>query len=241
MRKLTSQSKGLKLSHTLKNEQCYTLKERPTKETKMAQPAKEFYSPAEYLSREEVAAYKSEYYDGEIFAMAGSSENHDFIAGNLYADLNVAFRGTACKAYTDNMKVQVEHNNKIFFTYPDAMVVCNERKFAVGRTDIITNPTVIIEVLSASTAKYDRTDKFKLYKSIVSLQQYVLIEQKRAYIEVFQRQPDKDWTLHTYDDISDTLRLVSVGFETPVANIYDGVEFPKRRKQTSTRHPRIIG
>jgi len=203
----------------------------------MAQPIDRihYYTAEEYLVLEAAAADKSEYYDSEIIAMADNSENHDFITGNLNADLNVALRGTDCKAYTSEMKVQVK--SKKFFTYPDGMVICGKRKLAEGRTNIITNPTLIVEVSSPSTYKYDRTDKFRLYSALESLRQYVLVDQKRVFIEIFQRDSlDDEWRYHPYNDLKDILKLEAVGFQTPIANIYNNVIFLEGRR-SGISHP----
>lgn len=115
----------------------------------MFQPEQKYYTPEEYLALEEDAEYKSEYYQGEIFAMSGGSPNHNRIAGNLYIALREALEGKSCEAFFSDMRLQVKKNG--LYTYPDVMVVCGGLEFVKGRTDTITNPVVIIEVLSEST------------------------------------------------------------------------------------------
>ena len=195
----------------------------------MAQPAKEFYSPAEYLSREEAAAYKSEYYDGEIIMMAGSSDQHNTIAGNVYLALRLAFKGKPCKAYISDMKVRIEQGN--LFTYPDVVALCGEQIFMPKRNDVITNPGVIFEVLSASTSKYDRTSKFELYQAVESLKYYVIIDQKRYAVGCYHRTAKNKWELQTYENPTDTIQLPAINFEITVADIYAEVDLSKQRSK----------
>ncbi len=137
----------------------------------MSQTARKYYSVEEYLVLEDKAAYKSEYYQGEIFAMAGGTYNHDVISLNLASALNIAFTNRGCVAFTSDMKVKVSANN--FYTYPDVSAVCGDPVFDGERTDIITNPIFIADVLSDSTSRYDRGGKFELYRGLNSLEDYV--------------------------------------------------------------------
>jgi Uma2 family endonuclease len=125
---------------------------------------KRYYSPEEYLALEEAADYKSEYIDGEIVPMAGGSTNHNRIAGNFYAALNFAFRTEDYEVFMSDVRLWI-HERRIY-TYPDVMVVAGEPEYYNNRTDTITNPRVIIEVLSPSTKRYDSSKKFEAYRTI---------------------------------------------------------------------------
>jgi Uma2 family endonuclease len=192
---------------------------------------RQFYTEQEYFALEEAAAYKSEYYRGELFGMAGASENHNLISGNFFTDLNIAFRGKTCRAYTNDMKVQVPAHK--FYTYPDVIALCAASEFVEGRDDTITNPMLIVEVLSASTRIYDRNTKFEFYQALSSLKYYVLVDQKRLHVEVYTKQEDNSWLLRTFTQLEDVVRLEALNFETTLANIYDKVDFKKRK----VRHP----
>jgi Uma2 family endonuclease len=186
----------------------------------VAKPQK-YYSPEEYLALEELAEYRSEYYRGEIFAMSGGSANHNRIAGNVYIALREAFEGKPCEAFITDMRLHIKKNS--LYTYPDVMVVCGKVAFAKGRNDTITNPVVIIEILSESTQAYDRGTKFELYRAIDSLQDYVLIDQARIHVEYFHKWEDGRWVLAEFNELEMILRLE--GVELPLSRIYQRVEW----------------
>ena len=131
----------------------------------MTQLAEKYYSLQEYLTFEEKAQLKSEYYQGQIFQMAGGSANHSRISLNICLELTIALRGKSCEVFNSDMKIAVKANG--LHTYADAAVVCGEVEFGPGRDDIITNPLLLVEVLSPSTRNYDRADKFLLYRVII--------------------------------------------------------------------------
>jgi len=181
----------------------------------------------DWLAAERAATQgRSEYVDGEIFAMAGGSEAHNLICGNVLRELGNRFKGRPCYVYTSDMKVRVEAAN--LGAYPDAMAVCGERLFWDDRKDVITNPTLIVEVLSDSTEAYDRGDKFAYYRNIPSLRAYLLLSQHRVRAEVYLRQPNGDWLLRTYDDLQDRIPLTALDVEVALADLYDKVEFAPR-------------
>jgi Uma2 family endonuclease len=132
-----------------------------------------YYTVEEYLSFEDLATERSEYCNGEIFTMAGSTANHNQISGNLYAELNIALRKQNFRVYMADVKLWIPQRNN--FKYPDIMVIQSEPQFYDNRTDIILNPLVIVEVLSGSTESYDRGDKFAQYRTLASLQEYILV------------------------------------------------------------------
>jgi Uma2 family endonuclease len=189
----------------------------------MAQPPKQFYTSQEYLALEEVAAYKSEYYDGQIYMMSGGSEVHALISSNLVGELRLALKGKACRTYGSDLKVEVKGGDA--YTYPDVTVICGKPEFVKNRTDTITNPTVIIEVLSASTGHYDRTAKFELYQALPSMQHYVLVDQKRIYVGCYEKLENDTWLLHIYRNLQDTIKLPALGIEVKLAEIYADVDF----------------
>ncbi len=181
-----------------------------------------YLTPKEYLALERGAEYKSEYLAGAIFAMAGTSERHNLIAGNVFAELHTQLRKRPCKVYVSDVRLKV--NRTGLYTYPDVMVVCGETQFADDQQDMILNPTVIIEVLSESTEGYDRGKKFEHYRKLDSLSEYILIAQDRYHVERYVRQPDNQWLLAETDNVHDTLSLTSIACNLALADIYDKVE-----------------
>lgn len=156
----------------------------------MSTEALKRYTVEEYLALERVAETKSEFFDGEIFAMAGGSEAHNLIAGNLIGELHGALRGGRCRVYPSDMRVKTPTG---LYTYPDASVMCGKPEFEGDRQDILLNPVVIFEVLSPSTEAYDRGRKFQNYREIPSLMAYVLVSQDRTLMEQFARGADGAW------------------------------------------------
>jgi len=184
---------------------------------------KKYITPEEYLALEEKAEYKSEYYQGEIFAMSGASFNHNVIAGNCYAGIHQIFRGRNCTVFNSDMRVLVRENG--LYTYPDVSVICGEIKFSEGRNDTITNPSLIVEVLSKSTKDYDRGEKFELYRALPTLEDYVLIHQDKVHIEHFHKQADGKWLLTDICLLEETLMLESVEVSLSVRDLYEKVDW----------------
>ncbi|MEH1973499.1 MAG: Uma2 family endonuclease [Nostoc sp.] len=182
-----------------------------------------YYTPEEYLELEEAADYKSEYIDGQIIPMAGGSVNHNRIAGNFYAVLNFAFRQQEYEVFNSDMRLWI-HQKRIY-TYPDVTVIAGEPEFFNNRTDIITNPQVIVEVLSKSTKNYDHEDKFQAYRTISTFQEYLLIDQTRIHIDQFSKIGKKQWTLREYDEEDEAIALVTVPFEISLQDLYNKVKF----------------
>jgi Uma2 family endonuclease len=149
----------------------------------MRKQATKCYTPEEYLELEEAARCRNEYYRGEIFPMVGDSINHNRIIGNLSSKLSQAFDNNNCESFTSEIKIWIEE--KDLFTYPDVIVVCGEPEFYQDRDDTITNPIIIIEVLSDSTKNYDRIEKFEFYRTLPSFEEYILIDQYRVHVEHF--------------------------------------------------------
>ncbi|MDZ8085403.1 MAG: Uma2 family endonuclease [Nostoc sp. DedQUE12b] len=182
-----------------------------------------YYTPEEYLELEESADYKSEYIDGQIIPMAGGTANHNRIAGNFYAVLNFAFRQEEYEVFNSDMRLWI-HQKRIY-TYPDVTVIVGEPEFFNNRTDIITNPQVIVEVLSKSTKNYDREDKFQAYRTISTFQEYLLIDQTRIHVDQFSKTGKKQWALREYDEEDEAIALVTVPFEISLQDLYNKVKF----------------
>jgi Uma2 family endonuclease len=179
------------------------------------------YTPAEYLARERVAETKSEYLNGEILAMTGASIPHNYITLNLGAELRQRVRGLGCSTFVADVRVRVRHTG--LYTYPDVMVVCGPLQYDDDRRDTILNPVVIVEVLSPSTEAYDRGEKFRQYRRLESLREYVLVAQDAARIERYVRQGDL-WVLSEVSGLDATLTLEAVNAAIPLAAIYDQVD-----------------
>ena len=180
-----------------------------------------YVSPDDYLQSERAAAFKSEYYSGQVWAMSGVSREHDTIAVNLTALLRPALRGTPCRQFTSDMRVTVADT---LYTYPDLSIVCGEVRFIDAHVDTLTNPTVLIEILSPSTANYDRTAKFGRYRRLPSLREYVLVHQDASFVERFERFDDI-WAAYEYHGEAAVLELSSIGITVPLAGIYEDVSF----------------
>ncbi len=189
----------------------------------MLQPARQYYTPEEYLWLETRAAHKSEYFDGEIYAMAGGSPNQTQVAVNIIGELHSLFKGKPCRVLNSDSRIGVQSNR--FYTYPDVSIVCGSLECVEGRTDTITNPQVIIEVLSPSTRNYDRGITFERYRAISSLQAYVVIDSERIFIEFFRKVEGGNWLLETLTVDTSILKLTMVGAELPLNAIYDKVAF----------------
>ena len=182
-----------------------------------------FYSPEEYLELEEKAEFKSEYRDGEIVPMTGGTTNHNELSGSLYASLRFSLRRKDYRIYIGDVKVWIPRYRQ--YTYPDVMVVQGEPIYAGKGESIIMNPILIAEVLSKSTQNYDQGEKFKYYRSIPEMQEYVLIDQKRFYAMQYVKNEKGQWVLTEYEGENINFQLHSVDFEISFEDIYDGVNF----------------
>ncbi len=189
----------------------------------MHQLAKKYFTVQEYLALEEAAEYKSEYFQGEIFAMAGGSVNHNQIITNVISQLNQTHPHHKCRSFATELKLWIEELD--LFTYPDLMIVCDKPQFYTSRTDIILNPLIIIEVLSKSTEAYDRGKKFQFYRSLPSFQEYILIDQYSIHIDQFYTDAQGKWILTDYNDSKSILKLTKIEFEIPLEKTYHLVDF----------------
>ncbi len=175
----------------------------------------------EYLALERDSETRHEYLGGEIFAMSGASREHNLIGTNIVGAFHPQLKRHGCEQYANDMRVWIPSAG--LYTYPDVVVVCDPPRFEDDERETLLNPTLIVEVLSRSTEDYDRGRKFAYYRSIPSLQVYVLVAQDRAHVEVFTRQPDDRWVLWETDDLDATLELPEIGATLKVAEIYDRV------------------
>jgi len=185
--------------------------------------AKLYYTAEEYLMFEEHAKNKSEFYNGEIFAMSGTSGNHSIICFNLNRNIGEAIDNKNCTGFDSNMKLNIAQANS--FVYPDLMVVCGDIDFLKNRTDIITNPILIIEVLSPSTQAFDRSKKFEYYRSVTSMREYVLVSQEDAMVEVFFRQNEKIWLYSAVKGLEARVVLQTIEHEHALKDIYRKVDW----------------
>lgn len=187
-----------------------------------AQPLSSFLTPAAYLSIERQAKERSEFIGGEMYAMAGARRKHVTVVTNLVIELGAQLKKRPCQVYSNDMRVKV--NAKGDYTYPDVIIVCGKPQMEDEHEDSLLNPTVIIEVLSPSTEKYDRGEKFRLYRGIPSLQEYLLISPDHCHIEHYRREAPFQWVLTETDEITATLTLLSVNCTFNLAEVYEKVD-----------------
>jgi Uma2 family endonuclease len=177
-----------------------------------------YYTEAEYLSMERSAPYKSEFFNGEIFAMSGASRVHNLITINLGREISRQIKNRRCEVYAGDMRVKVSASG--LYTYPDIVGVCGAPQFEDDCLDTLLNPAMIIEVLSPSTESYDRGDKFAHYRRIASVQEYVMISQERFRVEYYIRHNDI-WMFSEFSRSDDELVLTSLDCRIPLQEIYD--------------------
>ena len=177
-------------------------------------------TPEEYLALDRAAEVRSEYYDGQLYAMSGGTYAHVQLIGNVQGALVAALRGGPCFATPADGRLRISERA---YVYPDVMVICGGPRFAHQQRDTVTNPTVVVEVLSKSSEAHDRGYKFALYSAIPTLQEYVLVSQWEKRIEVFLRQPEGKWLLSVFTG-DHTCRLESISVQVPLADIYDQVD-----------------
>jgi Uma2 family endonuclease len=181
-----------------------------------------FLTPAEYLALERKAEMKSEYINGQMFAMAGAPRRHGIIEGNLFREVSSQLRDRNCEAFVNDMRVKVSPTG--LYTYPDVVAVCGDAEFEDEIQDTLLNPTVIAEVLSPSTEAYDRGEKFAQYRSLDSLREYVLVSQNKVRIEHFRRDGHQ-WILSEINMPDAMLHLASIDCHIPLVAIYEKVDF----------------
>ena len=180
-------------------------------------------TPEEYLALERKATIKSEYLDGQMYAMSGASREHNIVCGNIFVALHLQFQERTCEIYSSEMRVKVSAAG--LYTYPDILVVCDEPRFEDASVDTLLNPTALFEVLSPSTEAYDRGAKFGYYRQLDSMQEYTLVSQDFMRVEHYLRHREQ-WILTEFSSPDDIVQLTSINCELPLREVYAKVEFP---------------
>ncbi|MBI5444009.1 MAG: Uma2 family endonuclease [Deltaproteobacteria bacterium] len=191
----------------------------------MAVQPRPFLTPAQYLAAERQSELKSEYLNGEVFAMSGASARHVLIVSNVVRELGTQFKNRDCRVFSTDLRLKVSTTG--LYTYPDVVAVCGPLSFDDEQNDTLLNPTLLVEVLSESTKDYDRGGKFEQYRTLASLKEYVLIAQDRPHVEHHVRQPDGRWLLEETNRPEDVVALPSIGCTLALTEIYDKTELPE--------------
>lgn len=197
----------------------------------LAQP-KEIYTVEDYLELERGSMERFEFLDGEIYQMAGESEAHGDICTNLVREISLQLKNTPCRVRSKDTKVrsgakpQLARTTRGMFSYPDIAVICGKTEFHDDAKDVITNPAVVIEVLSESTGGFDRGEKFLRYRNWnPTLTDYILVSQEAPFVEHFARQPDGSWLLREYHGLESIFEIQSINCVLRFSEIFDRVEF----------------
>ena len=193
--------------------------------------SEKLFTVQEYLEFEEQSDVRHEFHFGKLYPISGTSDVHNEIVHDIHTLIKNAFRQRGCKVYSENVKLELIKNGK--FNYPDVMLTCDEddknSKF------IKRHPSLIVEVLSKSTADYDRTDKFEDYKTIASIQYYLLVESRWQYIELFTRtEAENLWTYQSFTKMTDLIAFPKLDFQMSVADIYNDLNLPKKLVRLSS-------
>jgi Uma2 family endonuclease len=189
----------------------------------MSTQPKSFLTPEQYLEIERAAGFRSEYWNGEMYAMAGARRAHNLIGVNVTSSLGLQLRSRRCENYANDMRVRTSSN---LYTYPDAIAVCGDPQFLDDREDTLLNPSLIVEVLSPSTERYDRGLKFEQYRTIESLRDYLMLACDRMHAELFTKDTNGKWQLSEWRDPRDIVLIESIDCKLLLADLYDKVEFP---------------
>ncbi len=190
----------------------------------MSTQPKTLLTAEQYLEIERAAEFRSEYHDGEMFAMAGAREAHNLVVGNAFGELRQQFRGRSCRVYQSEMRVRI--NATGLYTYPDVVAVCEEPQFADDQRDTLLNPVLLVEALSPSTEAYDRGRKFENYKTMDSVREYLLLATDRVHGDLYTRQADGRWLLTSVSRMEESLTLESVDAHLLMADVYEKVDLP---------------
>ena len=183
---------------------------------------KQKVSIEEYLEMEQSSIEKHEYYKGEIFAMSGAKMPHNSISKNLLGTLFTKLKGKKCQPYGSDVRIHIESNT--LFAYPDISIICDEVITRNNDDFNVLNPVVIIEILSQSTKNYDRGEKFKLYRDIMTLKEYILVDSESVHIEAFRLNEHNHWELEEYNAITENLQIKSINENILLSEIYGGVK-----------------
>ena len=193
------------------------------------QTESKIYTPEEYFLLEETAEYKHEYRNGEIIPMTGGTTNHNEIASNFCAYLKLALKGKNYRVFIGDVRLWIPDYN--LYTYPELMIIEGQPSYYQNRNDTVTNPSIIVEVLSKSTANYDRGEKFKIYRSIPDFKEYILIDQYQLYIEQYAKTSEKKWEVKYYESEESILKLTSLDFQIAFSDLYERVDFNNQNRQ----------
>lgn len=180
------------------------------------------YSLADYFFLEEGSSVRHEYLNGEIFAMAGGTVAHNQIAANVLGEITTALKGKPCRALGSDMRLLTPGG---LLTYPDVMVICGPTELAYGRQDLVTNPVLLVEVLSDATRAYDLGEKFELYKSIATFREYLVVEQHKVSLQAFRRNGGA-WDVANFVARTDVVSLASINVRLNLGELYDKVFEP---------------
>jgi Uma2 family endonuclease len=192
------------------------------------------YSLDEYLAIDANAEARLELWDGEIFDMSGASDQHDQIESNVHISLRLQLKERGCRVFTANMRIKVPTLPP--YRYGDVSALCGQPQFIkIGGVDVLTNPALIAEILSTSTEAVDRGEKFTHYKSIPEFCEYLLIAQHRPHVTQYIRQNDSSWLQYEFNDLTDVIKLTSVGAELSLQEIYENVSFYRPDKNPYLR------
>jgi len=189
----------------------------------MAQTETKKYTTEEYLQIQIASENRNEYLNGEIIPMTGGTPNHNDISGNLYIPLKLALKGKEYRTFHLDQRLWIPAVN--LYTYPDVMVLSKPIELQSGRKDTVINPCFIAEILSKSTQNYDRSEKFAAYRTIPTLQEYLLIAQDRIHVEHYVKTSVNQWIFSEYDDPNNTLSFSAFEFQISIADLYDNIEF----------------
>lgn len=186
--------------------------------------AQTIYTEEDYLLMEDKAGYKSEYFRGEIFMMAGGTPNHNRVKENLSVEIGITLkRKKSCRSYSSDQRIHIPENS--LYTYPDVVVVCGPNQYSARDHNTITNPTIIVEVISQSSGAYDRGDKFRLYRDISSLHEYVIVNSLNVGVEIYRRTEDNHWLLaEDAYKLSDSVTIQSIDAMLLLSDLYAGTE-----------------
>ena len=193
---------------------------------KEAAGPEDFYTVEEYLTSERRGEIKHEYTSGLVVAMAGASRAHNLITGNVARRFGNQLEGKPCETYSSDMRVRTTPTE---YTYQDVVVVCGEPQFEDAEVDTLLNPTVIVEVLSKSTERRDRVEKFSDYRGMPTLKEYILVSQNKMHVEHYVRQPDNEWTVTDINQPDGKVTISSINGELHLSEVYDRVKFPPPR------------
>jgi Uma2 family endonuclease len=183
---------------------------------------KNLLTEEEYLQFEKESQHKHEFFKGEIFAMAGASENHNEIFSNLFVELGTQLKGKPCKPYGSDLRIYIPQNT--LYTYPDISVICKDTASSSNETESIIEPVIIIEILSESTHNYDRGAKFKLYRDIPTLKEYIMVDSESISVECFRINKTGHWELEEYRTLDQTLAIPALAINLSLSQVYEGTK-----------------